>query len=66
MDAINKEDLLFYVTKEDVQFEALEKIGRELNEDELDIAKEGLDWGLMTSINSVYDTILFEMIPEQA
>ncbi len=62
METINKEDVLFYITKETIQYEAMRKIGRYLTEEELDIAKDGLEWGLMTGIDTVYNTILFEMI----
>lgn len=62
METINKEDLLFYISKETMQYEAMQKIGRHLTEEELDVAKDGLDWGLMTDIDTVYNTILFEMI----
>lgn len=61
-ETINKEELLFYITKETIQHETMMKIGRHLTEDELDIAKDGLDWGLMTDIDTVYNTILFGMI----
>lgn len=60
-ETISKKELLFYISKETVQHEAKQKIGRHLTEDELDIAKDGFDWGLMTGIDIVYDTILFEM-----
>ncbi|MCK4360017.1 MAG: hypothetical protein KAW92_15005 [Candidatus Cloacimonetes bacterium] len=59
---MDKDEILFYISKETIQYEALEKIGRYLTEDELEIAKEGLEWGLMTDIDSVYNTIFFEMI----
>ncbi len=62
METINKEDLLFYISNETMQYEAMQKIGRHLTEEELDIAKDGLEWGLMTDIDTVYNTILFEMI----
>lgn len=62
MELIDKDEILFYISKETIQYEALEKIGRYLTEDELEIAKEGLEWGLMTDIDSVYNTIIFEMI----
>jgi hypothetical protein len=61
-DTINKEDLMFYISKETMQYEAMQKIGRHLTEEELDIAKDGLDWGLTFDIDTVYNTILFEMI----
>jgi hypothetical protein len=62
METIDKDDILFYISKETLQYEAMEKIGRYLTEEELDIAKKGLEWGLMTGIDIVYNTILFEMI----
>ncbi len=62
METIDKDDLLFYISKETLQYEAMQKIGRYLTEDELDVARKGLEWGLMTGIDTVYNTILFEMI----
>lgn len=62
MKSINKSNLLFSISKEEVQEEALNKIGRYLNEDELHIAKKGLEWGLTTDIDTIYNTIFFEMI----
>jgi len=66
MDTINKEDVIFYILKETILDEAMLKIGRYLTEEELDIAKDGLEWGLMTGIDTVYDTILFEMIQNKS
>ncbi|MCX9074338.1 MAG: hypothetical protein OIN88_06715 [Candidatus Methanoperedens sp.] len=65
MEAINKEELLFYIDRETMQYEAMQKIGRYLTEEELDIAKDGLEWGLMTGIETVYNAILFEMIKDK-
>ncbi len=62
METIDKDDLLFYISKETLQYEAMEKIGRHLTEEELDVARKGLEWGLMTGIDTVYNAILFEMI----
>lgn len=62
MEIIDKDDILFYISKETLQYEAIEKIGRYLTEEELDVAKNGLEWGLMTDIDTVYNTILFEII----
>lgn len=62
METINKEELLFYINRETMQYEAMQTIGRYLTEDELDIAKDGLEWGLMTDIETVYRTILLDMI----
>ncbi len=54
--------ILFSITEEDMQIEAKEKIGRELTDDEIQIAKNGLEWGILTGIDIVYRTILLEMI----
>jgi hypothetical protein len=62
METIDKDDILFYISKETLQYEAMQKIGRSLTEEELDVAKKGLEWGLMTDIDTVYNAILFEMI----
>jgi len=65
MELIDKDEILFYISRETIQYEALEKIGRYLTEEELEIAKEGLEWGLMTDIDSVYNTIFFEMLQKE-
>ena len=66
METINKDDILFYISKETLQYEAMEKIGRSLTEEELDIAIKGLEWGLTFDIETVYNTILFEMIKDKS
>lgn len=65
METINKEELLFYIDKETMQYEAMRTIGRYLTEEELDIAKDGLEWGLTFDIETVYNTILLEMIKDR-
>ena len=62
MDTIASSDIAFIITKEDVQLEAMEKIGRLLTDEEMYIAKKGLQSGLMTSIDIVYHTIFQELI----
>ncbi len=57
-----KNNILFAITVEDMQEYAIEKIGRELTYNELDIAKEGLENVLLFDINTVYNTIITEMI----
>lgn len=53
---------VFAISMEDLQFEAKEKLGRELTEEEVLVAKKGLENGLLTSIDIVYSTIFSEMI----
>ena len=57
-----EKNLLFSITIDDLQEEAMERTGRKLTEEEIEIAKDGLEWGLLTGIDSVYDTIFNEMI----
>ncbi|MFH0924761.1 MAG: hypothetical protein V1872_03875 [bacterium] len=58
----NNKQLVFAITLEDLQGEALEKIRRTLTDEEIFIAKKGLEFGLLTDIDTVYKTIFTEMI----
>lgn len=62
MKTANSEEVLFAITTIDIQHEALEKLGRELTQEELLIAKKGLESGLLTDIDTIYSTIFAEMI----
>jgi hypothetical protein len=62
MTDINSSDLVFSISKEDLQIEAYEQIGRLLSEDEIDTAKKMLEFGIHTSIDVVYQTIFFELV----
>lgn len=53
----SEDDILFVITRENVQWEAKRKLGCELTEDEIEVAKKGLSWGLLTGIDSVYGAI---------
>ncbi|MDR2651503.1 MAG: hypothetical protein LBC68_04205 [Prevotellaceae bacterium] len=56
-------NLIFSITVEDVQNEAMERIGRELTDEEIDIAKNGLEWGIGgITLDITYNTIFTEMI----
>jgi len=52
---------LFTIAVEDIQSVALERLGRTLSNDELLIAKKGLEWGLLTDIDAVYSAIFDEI-----
>lgn len=62
MDITQSNEVLLSFTVEDLQLEAIERIGRKLNDEEIRIAKKGLESGLLTSIDVVYSTIFNEMI----
>jgi len=62
MKNLKSNEIIFAITKEDLQFEVKERIGRELTEEEIHIAKKGLESGLLTDIGTVYKAIFQEMI----
>lgn len=53
---IKVSDLAFYITKEDVQYEANEKLNRELNYLEMEFAQKYLQSGIMTPIDIIFNT----------
>jgi hypothetical protein len=63
MEKENLTEYVFAISLEELQYEAMERIGRELNEEEIEDAKKGLMWGLMTDIDSVYGAVFYDMIP---
>ena len=56
------DNILFAITIENMQEYAMNKIGRKLAKDELDIAKEGIENALLFDIDTVFHTIITEMI----
>jgi len=62
MNIANNEYAVFAITLDDLQRESLENIGRTLSDEEIRIAKKGLEFGLLTDIDTVYKTIFREMI----
>ena len=62
MNNQNNSELVFAISLEELQFEAKERIGRELSDEEIEVAKKGLQYGLLTSIDVVYGAIFEEMI----
>lgn len=64
METLQANEIFFAITREDLQYEAKEKIGRELTDEEILIAKKALEWGIGESIGIVYNTIFSEMIEQ--
>lgn len=56
---------IFVITQNDLQNQAIEFIGRELNKEEMQIAKKGLENGIMTSLDCIFQTIFKEMIENE-
>jgi hypothetical protein len=53
---------VFAITEEDVQLQAMEKIGRKVKKEEMETVKKGLEWGILTGIDPIYQTIFHEML----
>ena len=59
------DNIIFAITVEDLQNEAIDRIGRELTDDEIYYAKKGIHGGLGgVTLIITYDTIFNEMIKE--
>ena len=54
MDYNEVEDLIYFVTKDQLQNEALEKIGRELSFCEMNIVKKCVQSGLSFGIETIF------------
>ncbi len=64
MEMVNKNNLLFYITRDEMENEAQVRIGRPLSEEEIMIAKKGFEWGLLNGIDTIVN-VIFEMIEEK-
>jgi hypothetical protein len=62
METLEMNQIVYAITIEDVQDESLNKIGRTLNEEEIDFASKALNMGIGTSIGIIYNTIFKEVI----
>ena len=61
----NKNDeIIFSVTVEDLQNEAINRIGRKLTDDELHMAKKGIKAGLSFDIETIIKTAIEEAIKD--
>ncbi len=64
MKEIEKDNIIFSITTEDLQNIALQKIGRKLSKKEITIAKKGLESGLLFDIYTVYEAIFSEIMEQ--
>jgi hypothetical protein len=61
-NTMDKEEIVYAIAVEDIQYAAIEKIGRELTEEEMGIARKGLESGIGMSLDIIYETIFGEML----
>ncbi|GHT68419.1 hypothetical protein AGMMS50239_33460 [Bacteroidia bacterium] len=57
-----EDNIIYQISIDDLQYEAMEALGRELTEEEIDIAKDAFEWGLGETNHIIYNTIFTEMI----
>ena len=62
METLQSNEIIFAITKEDLQYEAKEKIGRKLTDEEILDVKKKLEYGIGESIGIIYQTIFTETI----
>ncbi len=62
---MNSDEILLSIRISDLQHESRIKLGRELDYKELHIARKALESALLFGIDSIYNTILFEMISNE-
>lgn len=56
---------IFSITTDDLQGEAIQKLSRELTDEEIDLAKDYLEWGILSGIDIVYNTIFNDIKEKQ-
>lgn len=55
-------EIIYPITVEDLQNEAVNRIGRKLTDDELYTAKKGIEWGLSSVIDITMKAAIEEAI----
>ena len=59
---MKENEIIFKITKEWIQIESNQLIGRDLTDDELYTVKKCIEWGLLTDIDIVFKTAIYEAI----
>lgn len=62
MEEDKKEEIIFAIKVRDLQNEAIQRIGRELTEDEIISASKGMESGLSFDIDVVFSTAIGEAV----
>jgi hypothetical protein len=57
-------DIIFQITLADLQNEVMGRIGRKITNEEIEVAANGVKWGIGAALDITYNTIFTEMINE--
>jgi hypothetical protein len=55
------DDVLYAISKKDVQAEAIDRFGRLLTDDEINEVQKKLSWGIGESMNTLYASVLKDL-----
>ena len=61
MEQLNKDDLIYWIDKDFVQNTAQERIGRNLNDDEIEQVTKIVEFGLWEAVNISVKTAIDEV-----
>lgn len=62
MEEDKKEEIIFAIKVKDLQNEAIQRVGRELTEDEIINASKGIESGLSFDMDTVFATAISEAV----
>jgi hypothetical protein len=65
MPLVEKDDLIYYITEESVQYEAQEQIGRQLTEDEMATMRKKLEYGIGENMLFIWNAVFEELRYEE-
>jgi hypothetical protein len=62
MKGNNSNKIIYSISREWLQEEAQDRLGRKLNDDEIRTAKKCIEWGLNTGIDTVFSAAIQEAV----
>jgi hypothetical protein len=65
MNYLKKDEIIYWIDKEFLQWRATELVGRELDEEEIARATKYIEWGLSASVFEVIDIAIDETMSEK-
>lgn len=65
MNNIQNNEAIYPITIGDLQNNAIKRIGRKLNDDELHIAKKCIEWGLSSIVDVTFESAIEEAVEKK-